>query len=65
MSKVTVLEMELVREIKGMCEYKVTYMDETVICTRVESKFSPTFNWSAELPMEVMGFVEGWIEEEY
>ena len=65
MNKVTVLEMELVREIKGMCEYKVTYMDETVTCIRVEGKFDATFNWSAELPMEVMGFVEGWIEEEY
>lgn len=65
MNKVTVLEMELIREVKNVCEYKVTYMCETVTCTRVGSEFGPIFNWSSELPMEVMNFIEGWIDEEY
>ena len=65
MSKVTVLEIELLREIKNMTFYEVTYMGERIQCVVVKGENgNVTYNCDREMPEKVMDFVDAWLEEE-
>ena len=66
MNKVTVLEIELIKEIKNTTFYEITYMGEKVQCVVVKGdNGNVTYNWDREMPEQIFDFVEGWIEEEY
>lgn len=66
MNKVTVLEVELIKEIKNTTFYEITYMGEKVQCVVVKGdNGNVTYNWDREMPEQIFDFVEGWIEEEY
>ena len=57
---INVLRIELVREVKNLKEYKITYQEETEIETTLVGN---TFNYSEEpkVPETVLDFAEQWI----
>lgn len=66
MNKVTVLEIELIKEIKNTTFYEITYMGEKVQCVVVKGdNGNVTYNWDREMPEQIFDLVEGWLEEEY
>lgn len=66
MNKVTVLEVELIKEIKNTTFYEITYMGEKVQCVVVKGdNGNVTYNWDREMPEQIFDLVEGWLEEEY
>ena len=66
MNKVTVLEIELIKEIKNTTFYEIMYMGEKVQCVVVKGdNGNVTYNWDREMPEQIFDLVEGWLEEEY
>lgn len=66
MNKVTVLEIELIKEIKNTTFYEITYMGEKAQCVVVKGdNGNINYNWDREMPEQIFDLVEGWLEEEY
>lgn len=57
-----VLKVELIREIRDMCEYKVTYEESDIFTVKVVGK---TCNYDGNeiknIPESVLEFVDNWL----